>query len=77
MAASLLFQQAAAVDGKAKLVTVVTALSLWHIALSIWVAALRDSHYIRKWFLLIHVEMYDSCVCVYVSTFSVYMGARC
>lgn len=77
MAASLLFQQTAAMDGKAKLVTVVTALSLWHIALSIWVAALCDSHYIGKWFLLIHIEMYDFSVCVDLSTFSVYMGARC
>lgn len=77
MAASLLFQQAAAMDGKAKLVTVVTALTPWHIALSIWVAAPCDSHYVRKWFLLIHIEMYDFGVCVYLSTFSVYMGARC
>lgn len=67
MAASLLFQQAAAMDGKAKLVTAVTAPRLCRVALSIRAAAPCDSHHIRKCFLLVHIEMYDFGVCVYLS----------
>lgn len=56
MACSLLFKQPAVLDGKAMLVTEVTALCLWHTALSIWVAR-RDPRYLHECFCICMWEM--------------------
>lgn len=56
IACSLLFKQPTVLDGKAMLVTEVTALCLWHTALSIWVAQ-RDPRYLRECFYICMWEM--------------------